>query len=235
MENITFVEPRGQCEDLATNGDVELGLSHWWQHSNGGSPSDGEIITVEGAGVDNSTAGVDNSTALRYINRSRPRHGVGQNLDTRCLHQSSLGEYYEIQLYFRLKEGATSFVCNPSTNSYPDRCPEMESNEFWMEGEEISSRIITQHATTVVPNGVGNFDIVHRVIKIDESTQSLEQLYLDLAYVDDKFDIIVDNFSVKKLPMICEEDWVRKSAFGKFLYYFYMINFNSISISTHPF
>ncbi len=205
VENITFVEPHGQCEDLTTNGDVELGLSHW-RHSNDGSPSDGEIITVEGAGV-------DNSTALRYINRSRPRYGVGQNLDTRCLHQSILGEYYEIQLYFRLEEGATPFVCNPSSSSYPDRCPEVKFIEFWMEEEEIFSRTTYQGASTVVPNGLGRFDILHGILEIDESMKSLERLYLDLTFVDSKFDIIVDNFFVKKLPRICEEDWVRNSNF----------------------
>ena len=204
-DNITFVEPRAQCEELVVNGDVESGL-HGWRHSNGGNPTDGQIITVEGSGI-------DNSTALRYINRRRSSFGIGQNLDTRCLHQSLLGDYYEIQLSFRLEEGSKPFICNPSSNSFPDRCPEVLFYETWIEGEETSSRLTTERATVVVPNDFGDFDLIHGVLQIDETLKSLDRLYLEFAYADKKFDIVVDNLSMKKLHLICTDNWIRNSNF----------------------
>ena len=52
----------------------------------------------------------------------------------------------------------------------------------------------------VVPNDLGDFNLLHGVSKIDEALQSLDRLYMYVAMAPRKYDMIIDNFSIKKLP-----------------------------------
>ena len=125
ITNVTVYEPPAKCEDWIMNGDMELGLSNW-AYGNGA-----KLTAVDGAGI-------NNSTALRVSNRENRYSFVGQNLDTRCLHQS-LGEYYEIQLYFRLENNTLPFICDPFTDAYETRCPYITFRKQKFINEELKS------------------------------------------------------------------------------------------------
>ena len=202
--NIELIEPPSSCDDLIINGDMELSTDYWY-HSNGGPINYGRLRSVDGGGI-------DNSIALRVYNRRNVYSGVGQNIDTRCLREN-LNEYYEIELYFRLEQGTSPFICNPYSGNWADRCPTVHFDRKKQADENIESTASTDHARVVVPNNLGDFNLLHGVFKIDESLQSLDRLYMYVTMAPRKYDIIIDNFSVKKLPGICGGDLIRNGNF----------------------
>ena len=204
QSNIELVRPPSSCDDLIVNGDMELSTDYWF-HSNSGTSDQGALILVEGAGV-------DNSNALRVYNRKTMFSGAGQNIDTRCLNEN-LNEYFEIELYFRLEQGTSPFICNPNSVSSDDRCPTISFNKQKQVNEKIESTTSLDHAKVVVPNDLASFSLMHGVFKIDESLQSLDRLYMYVANAPTKYDMIIDDFSVKKLPGICGGDLVRNGNF----------------------
>ncbi len=111
--NLTLLEPPAICDELIVNGDMEQGTYSWLHRNSDSRTQYGALVAVEGEGI-------DSSVALRHYNRSNSYAGIGQNLDTRCLHQNS-NEFYEIELYFRLENGTTPFICNPFSSSWEDR------------------------------------------------------------------------------------------------------------------
>ena len=116
-EDVIVVEPAGSpstCDDLIINGDMEQGLLYWGHRNHYSGTQHGELLSVR--------EGIDGSAALRYYNRSSGYHGMGQSLDTRCLHRN-LNGFYEIEMYFRLENGTIPFICDRFTSDWSVRCP----------------------------------------------------------------------------------------------------------------
>ena len=210
--DITVVEPSSvSCNELIVNGDMEQGIHHWLHRNWRGNPIHGALVAAR-------YEGINNSTAVRHYNRDSGYAGIGQNLDTRCLHQS-LDEFYEIQLYFRLENNTSPFICNPFSGSWEDHCPYITFQQQRYVDGKIDYKYTGRRANTIVPNDIGDFNLVHGVFKVDESIHALERLFMYLEFAHQDFDMIVDNVSVKKLPVICGEDLVRNGDFdgnGKF-------------------
>merc|ERR1719223_627538 len=112
---------------------MDLGTTYW-RLSNTGGPDGGDLFAIEGAGS-------NNSTAIMYSNRTSRYHGIGQHLDTRCIHLSSAGEYYEILIQIRLEENSVPFSCNIFTSDSETRCPSASLNLK----RNINDRIQTQY------------------------------------------------------------------------------------------
>ena len=209
--NITIIEPTLSCDEIIVNGDMEQGLRQWFHRNDRSGTSRGGLEAVEGAGV-------NNSTALKHFNRYYSWSGIGQNLDTRCLHQN-LNKFYEIELYFRLEEEGTAFKCNPFSSSSSVRCPEVKFRHDKFVGEELKTEYTSDRAKAVISNDQGAFNMIHGAFKVDESIHALDRLFMYISSVDDKFDIFIDNVSVRNLPVVCGEDLVRNGNFnegGKF-------------------
>ena len=211
VENVIVIEPQdasSSCDNMIINGDMEQGI-YYWQHRNGGSNKQyGELLAAPGEGI-------DGSTAVRYYNRSQGYSGIGQHLDTRCIHRS-LNQFYEIEMYFRLENGTVPFVCDPFSSDWMVRCPFVTFQQQKVVNETLKSAYIHHRANVIVPNNRGNLNLIHGVFKVDQEMQSLERIWMYLEYAHSDFDFIIDNTSVKKIAGICGSDLVRNGNFEEF-------------------
>ena len=203
--HVDLVRPYATCDNLIVNGDMEEG-AYYWLHGKGGASINDVLLPIKGKGL-------NDSTALRRGYRSSPYDGVGQNLDTRCLHQSA-GEFYEIELYFRLEEQDTSpFICDPFSTSFSTSCPTI----FFMQQKYIDAKVRTiysvDHTSVVIPNNVEDFDLMHGVFKVDEPLLDFERIFMNLGKTRSSLDLIIDHVSVKKLPGVCRGELVRNGGF----------------------
>lgn len=206
-ENITLEEPSFECDELILNGDMELGTSNW-MHRNDRSVDSGELLVVEGKGR-------NNSSALKLINRNSGYSGIGQDLDTRCFHQN-LNELYEIKMYFRLENNTEPFICDPFTSEWETRCPSITFRQQKLVDEIVETQYMHNKATIVVPNDLEDLNLLHGVVKVDESINILDRVFMYLEFAHQDFDMIVDDVSVKKITSInvCQgEDLVRNGKF----------------------
>ncbi len=218
--NLTIIEPtpaRPQdCDELISNGDVEFGTSNWYHMNNKPTTSKGGLIAAEGEGL-------DGSTALKYFNRIAKYRGPGQNLDIRCLHQN-LNSFYEIEVYFRLERESVPFpfICDPYTEDISTRCPILyfrKQMHVYEELQTIGENAGPGRIGVVIPNDSVGFNLLHGVFKVDESFLLYERVFMFLTNVDKKFDILIDNVSVKKMDLVCGADLIRNGNFeenGKF-------------------
>ncbi len=209
QDDISVVEPQGApgtCDNLIANGDMEQGLLYWG-HRNHHGTDHGELLAMPGEGI-------DGSTALRYYNRSSGYHGMGQSLDTRCLHQS-LDEFYEIEMYFRLENGTQPFICDRFNGDWSVRCPVVTFQEQKLVNETLETRY-THHARVIMPNNRGNLNLIHGVFRVDEEIASLERIFMYIEYAHQHFDFIIDDTSVTKIAGKCGSDFVRNGNFDEF-------------------
>ena len=156
--------------------------------------------------------GVNGTAAIRYKNRDYSNHGIGQNLDSRCLKQS-VAEFYEIELYFRLEDDVGPVVCDPFSGSTSDRCPYVSFEQTSYVNETLRTRSRNEMAKTVVPNNVGTMSLVHGVFRVTQSIESYERTFMVLEKANELFDMIVDDVSVKQLTGKCNEELVRNGNF----------------------
>ena len=204
-ENITIVEPEPTtCDELIINGDMEQGLSHWL-HRNDRDVDRGTLTTT--------ATGIDNSTAIKLYDRYSGGTAIGQNLDTRCLHQRR-NEFYEIELNVRLEKDNVTFICDPFSSAYEVRCPYVNFRTEKNVNETIITTYSGNQAAVVIPNGdVNGFNLVHGVFKVDDFIHSVERLYMFLEQADPDYDYVIDNASVHTLPGICHSDLIRNGNF----------------------
>ena len=201
-ENITIYEPPSECDDWVANGDMELGTPYWRTLQGNTDTQYGQLIVAEGAGI-------NNSTAIKHIKRASVYHGIGQHLDTRCIHQSLLNEYYEIRIHIRLEQNNVTFICDPYTGSWDTRCPILTFQMKKIVDDKTQTTHMGSRALVVPPNNIGDFNLMHGVFKVDENLISQDRIYAYIELVDKKFDMIVDDISVKKLPSVCGNDLIR--------------------------
>ena len=202
LENITLYEPPSACDDWIANGDMELGTPYWRTLQGNEDTQYGELIVAEGAGI-------NNSTALKHIKRANVYHGIGQHLDTRCLHQSLMNEYYEIRIHIRLEENNVTFICDPYTGSSDTRCPSLTFQTKKIVDDETQTSWLGNRALVTPPNNIGDFNLMHGVFKVDENLIAQDRIYAYIEYADPKFDMVVDDISVKKLPSVCGNNLIR--------------------------
>ena len=197
---IDLVHPYSTCDNLIFNGDMKDG-TNYWLHRNGGNSNNGLLLAAEDGGL-------NDSATLRHSHRSSVNDGVGQNLDMRCLNQS-LGEYYEIELYFRLEHDTSPFICDPYSTSWDVRCPDVLFQQQRYVSAKFEKSYSADRANVVIPNSVGHFNLMHGVFKVDESLLAYDRIFMYLATAHKSLDFIIDNMSVKKLPGVCVGDLVR--------------------------
>lgn len=219
-ENITLIELDGKlslCDNLIVNGDMEQGTYSWYHRNSHSNTKYGELLAVEGQGI-------DGSAALRYYNRSSYYAGIGQHLDMRCIHSNSNG-FYEIEMYFRLENGTTAFICDRWSSSWSVRCPFITFQEQKLVNETLRTAHTHHRASVVVPNNRGDLNLVHGVFRVDEQIHSLQRIFMYLEYTHTDYDMIIDNTSVTKLAGICGTDLMRNGNFddfGKYLVFFFL-------------
>ena len=68
---------------------------------------------------------------------------------------------------------------------------------------KLNTRYIHHRADVVIPNNVGPWNLVHGVVRVSEELTNLSRIYAYLEFVHKDFDMIVDNFSIKRIPGIC--------------------------------
>lgn len=203
--NISLVEPKSGCNNLILNGDLRQG-SYYWLHNNAREAKDGELLFLDGIGI-------NNSPALKLVNRRNEYIGVGQNLDMRCI-RSNVNEFYEIKVYFRLQQGSTHSVCIMNSMSPDDRCPSVAfSQEKYVDGE-FKSEFFANQAVVVASDEMEEFSLLHGVIKVTESLGQFGRIFMHLTQVHSKYDIIVGNASVEKFYITpCGEELIRNGDF----------------------
>ncbi len=204
-ENLTIIEPASPCDELIINGQIEQGTAYWYHRNSNADTKYGEIVAVEGQGI-------NASTALRHYNRSNGYAGIGQHLDTSCLHHN-LGSFYEIELFFRLENGTIPFICDPFSNSWEVRCPYVTFQQQTYFNEELQSSYVGNRANVIIPNDLGDLNLIHGVFKVDSSLHELDRLFMYVEVAHQDFDLIIDNVSVRRLAGICRGDLIRNGNF----------------------
>ena len=164
-ENITVVDTYRTCDELIVNGDMDQGVYHWYHRNDRGTERGILAATIE----------EDGSTGLKHYNRYSSSSGIGQNLDTRCLHQS-LNEFYEMSVYYRLEHNNSTFKCDIFSDSSDLRCPYISFRQERYVNEKIEKVYVSKRANVVFPNDLDGFNLMHGVFKVDESIQVLERL-----------------------------------------------------------
>lgn len=203
--DISIFEPIPNCDNIILNGDMEQGLKYW-KHENNKDTNKGELLVVE--------EGLNGSKAIRYVNRSSNGHGIGQNLDSRCLKEQNT--FYEIELYYRLiVEGtnSTTYTCNPFSELVEDRCPYVTLRRQKFSDEKLITKTKGNVASTIVPNDVEEMSIAHGVFRVDEGITSFDRIFMVMEQTYKERDMIVDNVSVKNLAGKCNEELVRNGDF----------------------
>lgn len=202
-ESIIIMEPAPSCDEIILNGDMEEGTKYW-RHRNHAEEARGELLVVDDQGM-------NGSMAIRYINRDSNYHGIGQNLDSRCLKNTN--DFYEIELYFRLEEGSIPYSCDPFSSSNSVRCPYVTFRLQNYVDDRLVTESDTQKATIVIPYVEEEMSMVHGVFRIDDEIKSSNRVFMYLENTHKSRDMIVDNVSVKKLVGKCNEELVRNGSF----------------------
>ena len=220
--NITLLEPEPSCDKLIMNGDMEQGRYSWYHREL--NIKDNSLEIVEGGGI-------NNSTALKSNRRSRSFMGIGQNLDTRCMHQN-LNEFYEIELYFRLEEGTIPFACN-RYSSDGSRCPYIGLTMHNYIDEELKETTKTLKSKVTYPyEDVGDWSYLHGVFRVEEEISSSERVFIYLKDAPKKFSVLMDNMSVNKMPGICGGDLIRNGNFEENDKFWYVLSTAKLGIET---
>jgi hypothetical protein len=158
--DITIVEPEmedsvAECENLIINGDME-NIKHW-QHRNSRSDTKyGYLEALPGKGI-------SGSMAIGYFNRSNVYDGIGQNIDTRCLHLNQ-DEFYEINVWYRLEIGGVPHSCDRFDDTWAVRCPEVTIKTFGYDdpaSKETPTSAYAREGKVVMPNGSDQFNLIH--------------------------------------------------------------------------
>ena len=205
MSNINVIEPiltNDHCDELFINSYVDNNGLAAWKHRNTGYL---ELLTG---------AGINGTDAIRHY-RNAWWDGLGQYVDTRCF-SKNVNELYEIKAWFRLQNDTVPVICDLFDSSYPNRCPSITlERKFYkdMKKENLGTHYLSNIAQTVMPNNSGNFSLVHGILKIDNILQNIASLYLYIEHFDQKYDIILNSFSVTKLKKSCVGDFIRNGDF----------------------
>lgn len=206
--DIEVIEPAASCDELVLNGDMELGTKYWQRNfHNYHDPSSSVVSALDGAGI-------NDSSAIKIFNRLGIFLGLGQSLDTRCIRQN-LNQLYEISVFFILENDSQQVACDPFSHDYSTRCPEVLFNtKQYIDGDLQSNLFVGNLVRPVIPiKKETGYSQMHGVFKVDESIQSADRIFTLFALTDKKYDITIDNFSIKKLAPTCNGDLIRNGNF----------------------
>jgi len=206
--NVNMIEPEGNCDNLVLNGDFEEGYDFWQRRDKG------ELRVLMGAGM-------DGSIAVGIFERGHRYQAMGQNMDTRCLHQNK-GKYYEIRAYIKLENenNGENVFCTPYDGNDETRCPHMtfkyRSYRNLERKEDEFTNYLQPFATVTQPYIKDEFNLVHGVFKVTQLLTDAQQIwfYIEHAYKD--YAIIHDNISIQMLDSesLCNTDLVRNGNFS---------------------
>ncbi len=65
-----------------------------------------------------------------------------------------------------------------------------------------------------MPNDSSDFNLIHGVLKIDDTIQSLKKAWFYFEHFDASLDMIIDNYSITKMEHACNGDLVRNGDFA---------------------
>ena len=73
-----------------------------------------------------------------------------------------------MEFYYRLENGTEHFICDPFSSSWETRCPlvtwKQQGYEDGDENGSFTTKYYNHRASTIVPTGVGPFDLAHGVV-----------------------------------------------------------------------
>ncbi len=214
LSNVTIVERElvnRECDDLIVNGNMDDGVDGWLHRdANSGPKGEGYLLALP-------EAGIGGSTAIGYFDRGHQYHGIGQNLDTRCLHQN-INTNYEVKAGFRLERNGVPFICDRFTGNYPNRCPKATIKYAQYEDPEKKQEMywntFQNVAMVLMPNSLSDFNLMHGVMKVGEIYESLHRIFIYFEQVDKRYDIILDDVSITKMEPICSGEFLRNGDFS---------------------
>jgi len=200
--DITILKPPVDCTELIRNGgqDTTLATTEPWLHTmyNKNRDSDLSIGT---------SLGIDGSDAIITYMRTDSGHGLGQDIDSRCLDQMK-GEYYEFSAWMRVtRKGAQpQSAVDIDTNGEWDSnlAPQLSLNnrsyrndatkEFW-KTSTIGDK--AHMSRTYDPQG---WNLLHGIMRMPDTYRT----YFEIDRAPSNRELIVDNASFTK--MACDPD-----------------------------
>ncbi len=147
-----------------------------------------------------------------YFDRGSQYHGIGQNLDTRCLHQN-INSLYEVKAWFRLEQDGVPFICDRYSGSYPMRCPKATIKYGTYDDPEEKQQMIWTYAQdkafVITPNDSSDFNLFHGIMKIGDIYESIHRAFIYFEHYDRRYDMILDDVSITRMERICSGDFMR--------------------------
>ena len=189
-----------QCTQLIRNGDAEEGPidehPHWMHRGSG-------IRTIPGAGVAGSNAFAD-------ISQLNPvTDAIVQFLDVRCL-QLYPGREYEIHAWVRLEDPTTGDPqhCDPNNNE--ESCPIVGIKSGYNVREPVATTVVSYHKS-IRHNG---FQLVHGVVSVGPDMTGAESVMFYVERTRTDLSMLVDNVSMRLLPVPCDNELVSNGDFS---------------------
>ncbi len=102
------------------------------------------------------------------------------------------------------------------------RCPQITFKRQWYyEGKDemLQTKYTHNHANVIIPNDIGDLNLVHGVFKVNEEITAASRIFMYLEFAHPDFDMIVDDVSVKKMSGKRDENVLHNGDFesyGKF-------------------
>ena len=209
QSDIEVIEPEASCDELVLNGDMELGTKYWQRNFHNYHDPSSSIVSALQSG------GINGSTAIKISNRLGVFLGLGQSLDTRCIRQNNQNQLYEISVFFIIENDGQQVACDPFNHDYSQRCPEVLFNtRQYNDGDLQSNLFVGNLVRPVIPiKKETGYSQMYGVFQVDESMQSADRIFTLFALTDKKYDITIDNFSIKKFVPTCNGDLIRNGNF----------------------
>ncbi len=127
----------------------------FWYHKNDSAESS-LIINLPGKGR-------FGSNAIGHFNRDHSSAGIGQNLDTRCLHQNP-DSFYEVRIWFRREIDGVSQECDRFSHDDVKECPEFTIENWIYEDpvskEDLEKKLWSSDGEKVMTNEPHDYELV---------------------------------------------------------------------------
>ncbi len=143
------------CDQLVRNSDMSMGTTFWNHRNDRDDTSRGYIMEMPGKGR-------SGSKAIGHFERINQSAGIGQNLDTRCLHQNP-GSLYEVTIWFRRELDGIHQECNRFTSDDATECPWVRIKNLLYEDDSTKEAFIVDYpivARKVMTSESNDYELV---------------------------------------------------------------------------
>jgi len=192
LDNVSMTRIKKDCAELIFNGDFADGTSAFWEKDAGSASL--EMVSVQG------------NNALRMVSRSFGTDTMAQNIQTQCLITGS--RYLATAKMRLLNSDGTTFACDSTMQGGGNTCPRMRLRSFVDIGMLTQDNSVHDGGSiAVTDHGITSEDwhIMSGIFEATEYDQRAEKTVLSFFDAPQGKDLVIDDVSITRLPMTCNE------------------------------